>query len=117
MMATPDAAPPIGLWVRDRSLSDFRLLRWSTLGAEAVREWSSPLLVDSRAGVNGGDRRACEGKSETLARLLKRRFGPLPEALQAHIAAANLKQLDRWLDAVLDAPTLDPVLGGASEHR
>ncbi len=55
--------------------------------------------------------------SETLARQLKRRFGPLPDAIQAHIAAANLEQLYRWLDAVLDAPTLDAVFGGASEHQ
>ncbi len=58
-----------------------------------------------------------QGKSETLARQLKCRFGPLPDKVQAHIAAANLDQIDRWLEAVLDAPTLDAVFGGASEHR
>ncbi len=57
------------------------------------------------------------GKSETLARLLKRRFGPLPDKIQAHSAAATLDQLDRWLDAVLDAPTLGAVFGATSQHR
>ncbi len=58
-----------------------------------------------------------EGMSETLARQLKRRFGPLPDKIQAHIAAATLDQLDRWLDAVLDAPTLGAVFGATSQHR
>ncbi len=58
-----------------------------------------------------------EGMSKTLVRLLQRRFGPLPDGIQTHIAAADLGQLDRWLDAVLDAPTLDVVFGGTSEHR
>ncbi len=57
------------------------------------------------------------GKSETLARLLKRGLGPLPDEIQAHIAAADRGQLDRWLDAVLDAPTLDAVFDGTSAHR
>ncbi len=57
------------------------------------------------------------GKSEALARLLKRRFGPLPDKIQAHIAAATLDQLDRWLDAVLDAPTLGAIFGGTLDHR
>ncbi len=57
-----------------------------------------------------------EGKSETLARLLDRRFGRLPDVTRARIASADLKQLDRWLDAVLDAPTLDAVFRSNSEH-
>ncbi len=36
---------------------------------------------------------------------------------RAHSAAANIEQLDRWLDAVLNALTLDAVFGGASKHR
>ncbi len=52
-----------------------------------------------------------EGKAETLARLLARRFGrPLAE-VQARLAGADFTQLDRWLDAVLEAPTFEAVFG------
>ncbi len=57
-----------------------------------------------------------EGKSETLARLIERRFGPPPDEVRSRIAGAGLEQLDRWLDAVLDAPTLDAVFGSSPEH-
>ncbi len=67
--------------------------------------------------ARGEKRGMAAGKSETLARQLKRRFGPLPDKIQAHIAAATLEQLDRWLDAVLDAPTLGAVFGGTPDHR
>ncbi len=56
------------------------------------------------------------GKSETLARLLERRFGPPPDEIRARVAVAGLVQLDRWLDAVLDAPTLDAVFRSNPEH-
>ncbi len=57
-----------------------------------------------------------EGKSETLARLIERRFGPPPDEVRSRIAGAGPEQLDRWLDAVLDAPTLDAVFGSDPEH-
>ncbi len=57
-----------------------------------------------------------EGKAETLARQLARRFGrPLGE-VQARIAGADLGQLNRWLDAVLDAPTFEAVFGSAPKR-
>ncbi len=65
------------------------------------------------AGITEG---RTEGKSETLARLLERRFGPPPDEVRSRIAGAGLEQLDRWLDAVLDAPTLDAVFGSDPEH-
>ncbi|NBC14287.1 MAG: DUF4351 domain-containing protein [Gammaproteobacteria bacterium] len=50
-----------------------------------------------------------EGKAEVLLRLLERRFPSLPDNRRAQIRAAPLEQLDLWLDAVLDADTLDAV--------
>jgi hypothetical protein len=52
-----------------------------------------------------------QGQMETLVRQLSRRFGPLPMTALARLQSATPEQLDRWTDLVLDAPTLDGVLG------
>jgi hypothetical protein len=52
------------------------------------------------------------GRLGTLTRQLTRRFGPLPDAALARLQSATPDQLDVWTDRVLDAPTLQAVLGG-----
>lgn len=52
-----------------------------------------------------------EGQAGALLRLLERRFGPLPENQRLRVLAADSDTLDLWLDRVLDAPTLDAILG------
>jgi hypothetical protein len=44
-----------------------------------------------------------------LTRQLTRRFGPLPEWVAPLLQDAPAKQLDTWLDRILDAPTLEAV--------
>ncbi len=56
------------------------------------------------------------GKAEGLTRLLERRFGPLPATARDRIAAAGPGELDAWLDRVLDADSLDAVLGKSDRH-
>ena len=50
-----------------------------------------------------------EGKTLLLQRLLARRFGPLPTAVIARIAAATVEEIETWGDRVLDASSLDEV--------
>ena len=50
--------------------------------------------------------------SETLTRLLPRRFGPLPEWVAHRLSAGTVEQLDAWSDRVLDAANLAEVFGG-----
>jgi predicted transposase/invertase (TIGR01784 family) len=50
-----------------------------------------------------------EGQVATLARLLARRFGPLPEHVLARLRGATPHDLERWTDRLLDAPSLDAV--------
>ena len=57
-----------------------------------------------------------EGKATTLLRLLQRRFGPVPRRLRDRIAAADVGQVDAWLDAVLDAPSLSAVFDPNIPH-
>lgn len=53
-----------------------------------------------------------QAKADTLTRLLVRRFGSLPGWAAARIAAADLAQLDAWIDGLLDARDLPDLLGG-----
>ena len=49
-----------------------------------------------------------KGKVESVARVLRARFGNLPAELETAIqAATDLDQLDRWTDTAATAPTLD----------
>ena len=57
-----------------------------------------------------------EGEAKSLSRLLQRRFGPLPPAVQSRIAGATLEELDGWVDQVLDAPSLEAMFGDLNRH-
>jgi hypothetical protein len=46
-----------------------------------------------------------------LLKLLRARFGELPEAAVARVNAAELEQLDTWAERVLYAQTLADVIG------
>jgi hypothetical protein len=48
-------------------------------------------------------------RQHILRKQLGRRFGAVPAQVIARIEAADADQLDRWLDRILDAPTLDDV--------
>jgi flagellar biosynthesis/type III secretory pathway protein FliH len=52
-----------------------------------------------------------QGEALLLQRQLTRRFGVLPAARLASIAAATPAQLETWGDRVLDAKSLDEVFG------
>ncbi|MEY6432344.1 DUF4351 domain-containing protein [Thioalkalicoccus limnaeus] len=50
-----------------------------------------------------------QGRAALLSTLLVKRFGPLPEAIQARLGQATPEQLDHWGERVLEAATLDAV--------
>jgi hypothetical protein len=52
-----------------------------------------------------------KGECNILQRQLTRRFGPLDEAVRQRIENASSDQLELWADRVLDAGSLDEVLG------
>lgn len=64
-----------------------------------------------RRGREEGHR---NGQCDMLIKLLSRRFGTLPEHVQAQIRSANEAQLERWAERILTAPTLDAVLDDAT---
>ncbi len=59
--------------------------------------------------AEGEARGLAKGKAETLIRLLKRKFGTVPEARLEQIESAPLADLEFWTEAVLVARTVDEV--------
>jgi hypothetical protein len=49
--------------------------------------------------------------AEVLIRLLHRRFGALADACRDRVFAGSDEEVDRWVDRVLDAATIDDVFG------
>lgn len=64
-------------------------------------------------GWSSGARTFAERKGERrlLLKLLRVRFGDLPQAALARVEEAELAQIERWGERVLTATTLDEVLG------
>lgn len=51
-----------------------------------------------------------KGRRDILERLLVHRFGPLPDWGAEQLASATSEQLDRWIDRVLEADSIQAVL-------
>ena len=64
-------------------------------------------------GVGIGE---AKGKADTLHRLLLRRFKSVSSDVEHRIRAADVDQLDEWLDRFVDAKTLDDVFGTEQRH-
>ncbi len=52
-----------------------------------------------------------EGRVTMLLRLLQRRFGTMPAAVEDRLRAASIDELDHWADRILDAESLEAVFG------
>jgi len=57
-----------------------------------------------------------EGKAEALLRVLERRFGPLSAEARNRVTAADVVQVEVWLDRAVDAPTVDEALASPVAH-
>ena len=88
------------------------------LMATLAEHWAAEGEARGRAKgrAEGEAKGRAEGKAETLLRLLGRRFGAVPEAVTARVRTAPVTDLDRWLDALLDARELDEVFEDRSMH-
>jgi len=50
-----------------------------------------------------------EGEARILSRLLERRFGVVPEHLRQRIFAADVHEIESWVERAFDAPDLNSV--------
>jgi predicted transposase YdaD len=80
----------------------------------AAREWMAEGRVEGRA--EGRVEGEAKGKADTLLRLLQRRFKTLPPDREHRVRAADIVQLDEWLDRFVEARTLDEVFGPEQRH-
>lgn len=64
---------------------------------------------EARGQAIGEARGRLASRVELFVRLLSKRFGALPTAIQDRIATADLETLDLWCDRLLDAKTLGEV--------
>ena len=68
-------------------------------------------LAEGRAKgqAEGRAKGQAEGRAELLARILRRRFGDLPEWVEIRLREATPAQLESWADRALDATHLEAV--------
>ena len=67
---------------------------------------------EARGEAKGEARGEARGEAKALRKLLMLKFGELPQTTLARIEAATPGELDRWLERVLTAATLEAVLEG-----
>jgi hypothetical protein len=77
------------------------LLEIRTMLANRPAEWKQQWRHEGRQ----------EGQAALLRRMLERRFGALSPALSARVASADPTLLEEWGLRILDAKTIDDVLG------
>lgn len=52
-----------------------------------------------------------EGEAIALRKLIKMKFGDVPEWAEIQIANANLIELDQWIEGILTADSLEKLFG------
>jgi hypothetical protein len=78
----------------------------AVVGKESEEEIMTAAEILIQRGREQGEERGVRG---TLLRLLRTRFGEVPDATRARIEAAGKLQLDAWVDRLLTAKSLDEV--------
>ena len=101
-----------------RVLTDEQRAEYDAMAASPIgRKVNEMISVYKQQGIEEGIEQGIEqgieegmilGERRTLLKLLTLRFGPLPTAVQAKVAAiSDLDKLDALAELVLTAPTLD----------
>lgn len=97
-----------GAWALPK-VQDLKELRMGL--AEKVERWAKE--HEQRGEQKGRAEGLAEGAQQAqtliLQRLLARRFGELSPQILTKIQHASLRQVDAWIDRVLDAPTLEAI--------
>jgi flagellar biosynthesis/type III secretory pathway protein FliH len=110
MMHLPDTLSQ-RLWQDNESIEGETRMRYVTSieRLAIARGMQKGMEQGLEKGMQHGKR---EEAAAIVAKLLTKRFGPLPESVRARMAQATLEQLDEWAERLLDAPSLEAVLGG-----
>ncbi len=81
----------------------------TTVLAERIDEWMDGLRHEGRR--EGREEGKQSEAVRMLSRLLRLRFGPVPDWAEARLAQAPLERLEGWIEAVLTAESLEGVIG------
>lgn len=73
-----------------------------TMLADRVPIWEEELREEGRQ----------QGEAKLLQRMLRRRFGELPESVGQRLSSAPSEQLERWIEKILDVASLAELFGG-----
>ncbi len=96
-----------------RALNDkgwFRRLMSESWGPDWEGEPMEDLL--EQLAEEAMDRRYARGKIENLLRIAQRRFGAVPDNLEAQLSSVPPEELDSWVDRMFDAPSIDEAMKG-----
>ena len=80
----------------------------------AAKEWMAEGAAKGR--IEGEARGEAKGKADTLHRQLLRRFTTVSPDVERRVRAADIDQLDEWLDRFVDAKCLEDVFGAEKKH-
>jgi hypothetical protein len=72
------------------------------------------LLKGEQIGLRKGEQKGeqiglLKGERLLVTRLLERRFGKLPKAVQAYLANATVEELEQWSEQLLSATSLEQI--------
>lgn len=102
----------------EAALRQARPERWEslmgTVAEELVRESRDAWIA--RGIAEGEARGEARGKAEALLRLARLKFGDVPAPLAGEVRTAPTAALDRWLEALVSADTLEEVFGQRGPH-
>ena len=74
------------------------------------------MISAAKGRAEGRAEGEAKGKADAVLRQLRRRFKSLPADVELRVRAADIDQLDEWLDRFVDAQTLDDVFGTEQRH-
>ncbi|WP_295580571.1 DUF2887 domain-containing protein [uncultured Lamprocystis sp.] len=100
---------PVTRATLERMLEFWLIERFPLLSSEELRTMLNVLVPLEQTRVY--QEIFAKGKADGLKRLLTRRFGLLPRWAVQRLDAAAIVQLDAWLEGVLDAQSLEQLIG------
>ena len=65
---------------------------------------------EAKGRAEGKAEGEAKGKAEVLLKLLELKFGSAPAATIERVRAAKIEELDRWVERIINASSLDEVL-------
>ena len=116
-----ELGPTVCNWPLREQLIRYTYSEYEASIAEIVRgrlllegsneEAAKMVTMEEKLRAEGREEGRVKCSADLTAKLLERRFGPLPRTVRRQISDASLDQLDVWFRRAIDAESMDAVLG------